>query len=186
MFTIIVLVILFIGLKNNYKKDSNEHGKAKVLHTIILSILLINYSGSLKYLFWFLNDFNSAIEYISRDVGIFSGLIMQLVLILECLLSIYILFCSYRLINRKNEDLARLKFILPLIAVTESFTLYKLVVEKFNNEGGVSLFVICIMIYGSFAFVILKIYSKQFMIDFFNYKESKFTQVNDSEIDREQ
>ncbi len=101
---------------------------------------------------------------------------MQMVLILNGILSIYLLFLLYRLINRKKEDLARLKFILPIIAITESFGLYKVAVEKHVNNGSerdISLFFICLLIYGSLAFIIRKIYSKQIMIDFFNSKESQ-------------
>lgn len=176
MLRIIVLILVFIGLRNNYKKDSKEHIKAKIWHAIIISVLLLYYSGSLNLIYLYLNDFDNVIDYISRDVGLFSGMIMQMVLILNGILSIYLLFLLYRLINRKKEDLARLKFILPIIAITESFGLYKVVVEKHVNNGSerdISLFFICLLIYGSLAFIIRKIYSKQIMIDFFNSKESQ-------------
>jgi len=169
-----VLVLLFFVLRTDYKRDFGEHKKAKIYHAIILGVLLFYYTGSSQFLFWFLGDFNNAIEYISKDVGIFSGIVMQIFIILHFFLSIFTLYIIYNLIKRRKEDLVRLKFVLPLLVITESLMLYKVVLESSDIgevHEGISLLVVCIIIYGSFAIAIWSIYKKPFMKDFFNLKK---------------
>lgn len=172
-----VLVLLFLGLRTDYKRDFGEHKKAKIYHAIILGILLFYYTGSLIYLFWFLSDFNNAIEYISKDVGFISGIVMQIFMILHFFLSIFTLYLTYRLIKRRKEDLVLLNFVLPILVITESLVLYKVVLEssvigEFYED--VSLLFVCIMIYGSVAIAIWSIYKRPFMKDFFNSKKVQY------------
>ena len=166
---IILAVVLFSGLRVDYKRDIGLHRKAKVIHAIILAVLMITFSGSTSYIRWFLSDIENGIETMTTNVGVINWFVFTIITILHVFLSFYTFIIAFRLMGRRVKQLEYLKITLPLLVITQTIMLYNSVIKLDTSEeiGFITVLVIGLILFGIPSLIILRIYNKPFMKDFF-------------------
>jgi hypothetical protein len=123
-YTITGLALLYFFLFNDFRKDKGMHAKAKITHTIILTIIILLYADAYKYFWFIVKDFEQAKLSWCVDIGIIPSYIVFASEILHTALSIIILLTAYSLSVRKAKSKNKLHIYLPLIAICDSISFY--------------------------------------------------------------
>ncbi len=168
-FTLFGLVILAFGLMQDYKKDSEQNLKAKVLHAICLTILIASYAGSFRILGMLLRNFDKAKERFSADVCLVPGQLHFIFYLLHSALAMTVVILAYQMIRRNNKSRRLLLIVLPFLALLEVFSFYR---GWVTDSGDLELnhFMIVLigfLLVGGLASSIIAIYKSKFMITFF-------------------
>jgi hypothetical protein len=168
-FRIILVIFLFLGLSGDFKKDKGSHKKAKTYHAICTSILLFLYAGSLRHVFWFFNNFQTAIERIKMDTGILPGEFNLVNFIAHMVLVLIVLFAIYGMIGRQERSRRIVIRFLPFLAITEIFTTYSAILTDFpTTQYHLAIFAFAIILIGGSIYAIIRIYKTEFMNRFFS------------------
>lgn len=177
-FRIILVIFLFLGLSGDFKKDKGSHKKAKTYHTICTSILLLLYAGSLRHVFWFLNNFQTTIERLKIDTGMLPGEFNLINFIVHMVLVVIVLFAIYGMIGRQEKSRRIVIRFLPFLAITEIFTTYSAILtDDPTIQYHLAIFVFATILIGGSTYAIIRIYKTEFMNRFF----SRELEIGDSE-----
>ena len=163
---------MVFGLIKDFKKDKGLNKKAKVYHTILLSLLIASYAGTLRSLAWGIKNFEKAQIQFSVDVGIVPGNIHFILFILNLVLSLVVLFSAYQMINRKETARKRMLLVFPFLGLTSIFNFYRGWLntpdELILND--MTILLIATIIMGGITFFYFKIYNSDWMSSFFSFK----------------
>ena len=169
------------GLFRDFKRDKGENNKAKLLHSILLTLLIWGYAGSFVKMGWLINNFDRVKGLFGTEIGILSGNVHLVIFYLDLILSIIVLVYSYQMINRKENARKKLLLFLPFLAIVSVFQFY----ISWLNSGIDTIFndyiilSIGVFIIGTVTFIYLKTYGSDFMKAFFNFKpETKEEIIN--------
>jgi hypothetical protein len=152
---IIFLVLILISLNVNFKKDAGQHKKAKISHTIIVCLLYILFTGGFSDTY--------------KNTGILPQEIANLNSYVNIITSIIMVIIIFSLIGRNKKAITHLKYIFPISVITQNINEYL----NLLNEGGIENYH-SIIFYSGFlffaipAYIIIKIYNKDFMKNYFN------------------
>ncbi len=168
-FTLFGLVILALGLMQDYKKDSAQNTKAKVFHAVCLTILIASYAGSFRILGSLIRNFDKAQERFSVDVGLVPGQLHFIFYLLHSALAMTTVVLAYQMIRRNDKSRKWLIRVLPFLALLEIFSFYRgWVLAGDDLEVNHSMIVLIgFLLVGGLAGIIIAIYKSKFMIAFF-------------------
>ena len=158
-----------IGLVNDFKKDPGLNKKAKVIHTVMLSILMLFFAGSIANLVSLIEHFENINLYFSNDIGIIPGELSLVLYYVNILYLLTVLAFSFLLINRKNNARIRLMYLLPFWVFLYLINYYRTVADREEHLVMVHIVDLLpgIIVMGATAIVYIKIYTSQFMKAFF-------------------
>jgi hypothetical protein len=170
-FTIFALFFLVIGLAQDYQRDKGKNIKAKVLHAVCLTVLIVSYAGSFKILGMLIRDFDGARERFSTNVGPISGEIHWIIYLVHSALVMTIIILAYQMIRRLDKSRRLLVKLLPLAGLLEVFGFYRGWVTDGDdlgvNHGMVIL--IGLLFVGGITTLIFLVYNSRFMKEFFAF-----------------
>ncbi len=172
---------MFFGLIRDFKRDKGLNKKAKVFHSILLSLLIFAFAGAFSKVGWVIRNFDLVQTFFGIDVGIVSGSIHLVIYVLDLILSLFVLVFAYQMISRKDKARKRIVFFLPFLAVTSVFNFYR----GWLNDGGDILIndylilLIGIIFFGSATVIYLLVYNSNYMKTFFNFKPEAVDKVID-------
>ena len=171
-YAIFALVIMVVGLYQDFKKDKGLNKKAKIYHSILLTLLIWSFAGSFGYLGVLVRRFEDVQNKFGVDVGIFPGLVHLILFYLNLALGLAVLVISYQMINRKENARKKLILFIPLLAITQVFFFYKgwLSGGEIDFFNDYAILLIGAIIMGGAAFIYIKIYDSSFMRVFFSYQ----------------
>lgn len=170
--TIIALAITVFGLIKDFQRDSGLNKKAKIYHSILLSLLIMTYAGSFGALGWIIRNFDRAKTQFSVDVGIVPGSLHLAIFFVNLVLSLIVLVFAYQMISRKENARKNMLFFLPFLGLTSIFNFYRgwlntpdeLILNDFT------ILLIATLIMGGLTLLYLKVYTSEWMKSFFQFK----------------
>ena len=173
-FTIIILIFTVFGLFKDYKRDKGLNKKAKIYHSILLTLLLTSYAGSFRVLGSIIRNFDKVETLVNIDIGIIPGQVHFVLYFLNLVTSLIVLVFAYQMINRNEVARKRLLLFLPFLGILSVFTFYKGWVnssgENIINDWTIIL--IGIIIIGSITTIYIKVYRSEWMKKFFTFEPS--------------
>ena len=168
-FTLFGLAILTLGLIQDYKKDSGQNIKAKVLHAICLTVLIASYAGSFRILGALIRNFDKVKERFSVDVGLFPGQLHFIFYLVHSALAMTVVIVAYQLIRRREKSRSLLITLLPFLGLLEVFSFYRGWVTDADdfelNHFMILLF--GLLLVGGLTGLIITIYKSKSMTTFF-------------------
>jgi hypothetical protein len=168
-FTLFGLVILTLGLIQDYKKDSGQNIKAKVLHAICLTVLIASYAGSFRILGAIMRNFDKVKERFSVDVGLIPGQLHFIFYLIHSALAMTVVILAYQMIRRKEKSRGLLIILLPFLGLLEVFSFYR----GWVTDGGdfelnhFMILLIGLLLVGVPTGLIITIYKSKSMTTFF-------------------
>lgn len=166
---IIFLVLILISLNVNFKKDRGQYKKAKITHTIIVCFLFVFFTGDFTDPFLsIIKNSNFPTSYI-QDPGILPQEIAYANSYIYIIISIMMIILIFSLVGRNKKALTQLKYILPISVITQNIHKYL----DLLKDGGIKdnhsiIFYSGFFFFAIPAFIIIKIYKKDFMKKFYN------------------
>lgn len=184
LFTIIALLIMGFGLFRDFKRDQGMNSKAKIWHTVLLTLFLAVYAGSFAVLGSLIRNFDMIKTQYSVDVGLVPGPIHLALYFLHIVISLILLVLAYQLLSRKESARKWLLIFLPILGGLQVFSFYRGWHSVPNDLviSDLTVVLIGIIIMGGFTLLYLKVYSSRWMKAFFQFKtSSKEIETNSKE-----
>jgi len=136
----------------------------------------------LRHVFWFFNNFQTAIERIKIDTGILPREYNLVNFIALMVLVVIILFEIYGMIVRQERSRGIVIRFLPFLAITEIFTTYTAIMTDDQTiQYHLAILVFATIVIGGSTYTITRIYKTEFMNRFFSRElemgESKVQEI---------
>jgi len=184
-FTIIALIIIAFGLIRDFKRDKGLNKKAKIYHSILITLLIALYAGSFGVLGSVIRNFEKIKARFSVDIGIISGEIHIVLYFLHLGISLFVLVFAYQMVSRKEIARKRLLIFLPVLGVLSTFNFYRGWLNIPNEPGELILndwviLLIGLIIAGGLTILYMKVYSSEWMKKFFQFQHSKNETITDT------
>lgn len=168
-----IIVIAAFNLNKDFKRDPGLHKKAKIVHAIMITLLMLAYRGSFGRLGLLIGDTSFFIDKYYIQIGMFPDYVNFAFFLLELLLSIIILVLSFKMLNRNNTSRKFFIMYIPFLGTTTIFDFYRGWILQGNLElvsNNYLILAIGAIFMGGLTILYYIIYTSSWMKAFFNLK----------------
>lgn len=167
-FYIVATIFTILLLLNNFKLDARKHEKAKAFHFIVITIAGVYFANSFRVLGWAVIHFDKTIDKFYTSLGWIMPTLNFTLFVVQLALSLVASVQFGKMINRDRKAKNLMLRLLPFLAISEAFSFYRSYAEYgLAMEGAFLGFVLGFFFYSLLALGIYRLYTRQFMIDFF-------------------
>ena len=176
-FTFITLVFVTVGLFYDYKRDQGHHKKAKLFHSVCITLICVTYANTAGAILNFFRNIDGKYQKFSTAVGIVPGSMHFVIYLCHLMLAGAVFISAIQMINRNQKARMRLLYCLPFLALIESFSFYRgwLSGGEETEINDALILLMGLFLYSIPTIGIVSIYNSLFMKSFF---EPLITQVN--------
>lgn len=125
MLTATLLALLASFLLHDFQRDKGQHRRAKLLHAAFLGLVVLSYASAFGLATQLVINHDAMYQRFGRPVGVVAGPVHFALVIGHAGLSVWLLLLAGQLARRQPQARQQLRYLLPLLALSESFSFYR-------------------------------------------------------------
>lgn len=174
MYTVLSLVVLGSCLYRDFKKDPGEHVRAKIVHSIMLFALVVQFANAFREAGAVVGRFNETVGRFSQDVGVVPGDVHIVIFFLQIIVSVIISVLAFKMGVRNDKARKQFLTIIPFGGLLYVFGFYRgwlsVPGDPFLND--LLVVVIGTLVISALVIPYLLVYRSPMMLSFFEQQQT--------------